>query len=99
MWKPNLVEPSAKVVLSTRVPQELHASLGQLAKFWTDLDKELSDRGLLPGVAHETNLSEVVVRLLEVGLATAWTEIGGRPASEKEHAALIKRAVSSYTKR
>lgn len=88
-WRPNKRGESSKVALSVRLEPELHASLNELAAFWTELDA-----ALLGDAALKTGVGDVITRLLEVGLAGAWTELGGRPESEKDRAALVKRAAA-----
>ena len=92
-YRPARGAKGPKKVVSVRVPADLHANLEGLAQFWSALDS-----AVVGPDAPETDLSDVVIRLLEMGVDGAWAEIGGRPVNEKDRAALVKKAAAVHTK-
>lgn len=70
--------------LTVRVPKSVKDGIEELARFWTRLSRERTG-----DPENEVTISDVTVRLLQVGLSGAWGEVGGRPDSEKEWSARI----------
>lgn len=72
--------------LNARVPKSVLEGLRDLARLWT-----AHEQARTGDETAEVSLSDVVVRLLKVGLDGAWEEIGHRPTSEEEWAELLAR--------
>ena len=73
--------------ISVRVPTSVKDGLARLAKLWTQIER------LRSGDAEvEVTESDVVNRLLELGLDGAWAEIGSEPKTEADFQDLAKRA-------
>ena len=73
--------------ITVRIPKPIHEGLERLSKLWTHLERLRTED---PGA--EITISDVVNRLLEVGLEGAWSEAGSRPKSDEELDELKKRA-------
>lgn len=70
--------------LTVRIPKSVKDGLEELSRFWSELSQERTG-----DPENDVSVSDVAVRLLQVGLAGAWGEVGGRPQSEKEWATRI----------
>ncbi len=77
--------------ITVRIPKPIQESLDKLSKLWTHLERLRTED---PGA--EITVSDVVNRLLEIGLEGAWSEAGFRPKSEAELDELKKRAEKIY---
>ena len=73
--------------ITVRIPKPIHEGLDRLAKLWTHLERLRTE-----DERAEVTISDVVNRLLEIGLEGAWSEAGFRPKSEEELDELKKRA-------
>lgn len=73
--------------ITVRIPKPIQEGLDRLAKLWTHLERLRTE-----DERAEVTISDVVNRLLEIGLEGAWSEAGFRPKSEEELDELKKRA-------
>ncbi len=77
--------------ITVRIPKPIQEGLDRLSKLWTHLERLRTED---PGA--EVTVSDVVNRLLEIGLEGAWSEAGSRPRNEAELDELKKRAEKIY---
>lgn len=87
--------------LNVRIPKSVYDGLKDLARLWTHLEQTRADteakaknRKVKP--VSKVSVSDVVVRLLQVGLNGAWAEIGMHPQTEREWAEVLARADRLY---
>lgn len=73
--------------LTARIPKSVSDGLKDLAKLWTHLERSRTG-----DEEAEVTVSDVVVRLLQVGLDGSWAEIGFQPKSDADWTELFKRA-------
>lgn len=73
--------------LTVRLPKSVTDGLKDLATLWTHLERTRTN-----DPESEVTVSDVVVRLLQVGLDGAWEEIGFHPKTKEQWAELLKRA-------
>jgi len=73
--------------ITVRIPKPIQDGLDRLAKLWTHLERLRTE-----DEKAEVTVSDVVNRLLEVGLDGAWSEAGFRPKTDQELLDLQKRA-------
>lgn len=82
-------EPSERRTkqISARVPKSVKDGLARLAELWTYAEQVRTG-----DEEAEVTETDVIVRLLTIGLDGAWAEIGMEPKTEKEMAEVKKRA-------
>lgn len=73
--------------ISARVPKTVKDGIARLAKLWTHIERIRTG-----DTETEVTETDVVVRLLQVGLDGAWAEIGFEPKSDAEFEEVKKRA-------
>lgn len=64
-----------------------------IAFIWNELDVALKR-----GRSKKWKLTSVVTRMVAVGLASFWKQIGGRPGEDEDQAAVAKRAIQKIAK-
>ena len=78
--------------LNARVTKSIKDGLEDLAKLWTHMEKART------GDDEVTiTVSDVVNRLLAIGLDGAWSEIGGQPRTDAEWAKVLERAAKVFS--
>lgn len=82
-----------RVQTSVYLPEDIHKSVEDLGRLWTELDRAQDPN------AKQWKSAEVMRRLIEAGLDGAWGEVGGHPVDEKGWAELISRSVRLLTKK
>lgn len=65
--------------INVRMPRSTKARLERLAELWTHLEQVRSGDD-----DASVSISDVVLRLVQVGLDGAWSEIGGEPQTDAE---------------
>lgn len=73
--------------ISVRVPKSVKEGIAKLARLWTHIERLRSGDDDV-----EVTESDVVNRLLELGLDGAWAEIGSEPKTDADFEELAKRA-------
>lgn len=73
--------------MNARVPKSVMESLRDLARLWTH-----HERVRTGDEEAEVTVSDVAVRLLQIGLNGAWEEIGHRPTTDAEWEEVLGRA-------
>lgn len=83
--------PKEKQVISTlRAPEGLHEELKEIADLWHQVEQRVGE--------GKVSLNDVLIRLLRVGVDGVWTELGGRPTTDKAKQALVERMVAAHEK-
>lgn len=95
-YKLGYFEPQEKrsAQLNVRVPKSVQDSLRDLARLWTEMEKARTEEE-----DSEVTISDVAVRLLQVGLDGAWAEAGGRPETEVQWKALLGVVTKKFAKK
>lgn len=75
------------VKTSIRMSEQDLADISLIAELWTELDRSLGKR------RREWKTASVVERLISVGIAGVWQQLGGRPESKGGREDFIKRAI------
>jgi hypothetical protein len=73
--------------LTARIPKSISDGLKDLARLWTHMERTRTG-----DADAEVTVSDVVVRLLQVGLDGAWAEIGFQPKTDEQWQKLLERA-------
>lgn len=73
--------------ITVRIPKPIQEGLERLSRLWTHLERLRTEDD-----RAEVTVSDVVNRLLEIGLEGAWSEAGFRPKTDEELDELKKRA-------
>jgi hypothetical protein len=76
--------------ISARVPKSVKDGIARLSKLWTKIE-----RARTKDEEVEVSETDVIVRLLSVGLDGAWAEMGSEPMSDKDIDELAKRAIAT----
>lgn len=80
--------------ITARVPKAVDQGLKDLSRLWTHLEQAKSG-----DPKAEVSVSDVIVRLLKVGLAGAWAEVGGQPETEEQWKKLLGQASKTLDKK
>lgn len=80
--------------LNVRITKTIDDGLKDLARLWTHLESvnNSPEEGKKKHEPTQVTISDVVNRLLEVGLHGAFGEFGGRPETEAQWAELLREA-------
>jgi hypothetical protein len=78
--------------ISARVPKSVKDGVARLSKLWTKMERlRTGDKEV------EVTETDVIVRLLSVGLDGAWAEMGGEPKTDRELDELVEKASQALT--
>jgi len=82
-----------KVRTSVELPLELHLDVQFLADLWNEIDKTLGKRR-----RRKWKAASVQRRLIEVGVAGFWQQVGGRPATKQDRQEFVAQALERLRK-